>query len=54
MTDLQKLLELIEMKEQADACRGCAFFDRNDWEMPCAKCKRNSKDYWRPKALVKD
>ena len=39
------------MKENADGCIGCAFEDVNEWEMPCAKCKRNSKDYWRCKQL---
>lgn len=50
MTDLQKILELIEAKEKADGCRGCAFEDKDEWEMPCAKCKRACKDYWRQKA----
>lgn len=30
-----------------DGCVGCAFESVEEWEMPCAKCKRNSKDYWR-------
>ena len=33
----------------ADGCRGCAFGDVGEWELPCTKCKRNSKDYWRAK-----
>ena len=33
----------------ADGCSGCAFGDREEWEMPCLKCKRNCKDYWRAK-----
>lgn len=32
----------------ADGCVGCAFSGVEEWDMPCAKCKRNSKDYWRP------
>ena len=36
-------------KKLADGCTCCAFFDVEEWEMPCAKCKRNSKDYWRAK-----
>ena len=39
------------MKEDADGCTGCAFVSINEWEMPCAKCKRNSKDYWRTKEV---
>lgn len=31
----------------ADGCVGCAFADTEEWEMPCAKCRRNCKDYWR-------
>lgn len=31
-------------------CNGCAFEGVNEWEMPCAKCKRGCKDYWREKA----
>ncbi len=48
MTDWQRLLELVELKVKADGCSGCAFVGTEEWDMPCAKCKRNSKDYWRP------
>ena len=37
------------MKEDNDGCTSCAFEDVNSWEMPCDRCKRNSKDYWRAK-----
>ena len=30
------------------SCNNCAFVDKDEWEMPCKKCKRNCKDYWRP------
>lgn len=40
-----------KMKEDADGCCGCAFEDVHSWEMPCDRCKRNSKDYWRAKAV---
>lgn len=46
---LTKALEKQMMKENADGCKGCAFENVNEWELPCAKCKRNSKDYWRAK-----
>ena len=38
------------MKENADGCVGCAFDNIYPWELPCAHCKRNAKDYWRAKA----
>ena len=44
-----KALEILLVKENADGCKGCAFESVNEWELPCAKCKRNSKDYWRAK-----
>ena len=33
----------------ADGCAGCAFEGVNEWELPCRKCRRNSKDYWSAK-----
>lgn len=36
-------------KENADGCVGCAFEDVEELEMPCKKCKRACKDYWRAK-----
>jgi hypothetical protein len=44
--DLVEMKETIEITE-ADGCKGCAFDSTNEWEMPCVKCKRNCKDYWR-------
>ena len=38
------------LNAQESGCNGCAFEDVNEWEMPCAKCKRGCKDYWRRKA----
>lgn len=37
------------MKLNADGCKGCAFEDTYEWELPCTKCQRNCKDYWRAK-----
>lgn len=37
------------MDADGDGCEGCAFISVEEWEMPCAKCKRNCKDYWRAK-----
>lgn len=49
--DLCRISGLIEAdeKEKSDGCMGCAFYDVNEWELPCTKCKRNSIDYWRAK-----
>ena len=33
----------------ADGCSGCAFEDKEEWELPCTICSRNCKDYWRAK-----
>ena len=46
--DLVNLVQAWIDAQNADGCKGCAFWDRDEWEMPCAKCKRNSRDYWRP------
>ena len=61
---LAELLKLIEdvgnsayeqgyndgLNDQESGCISCAFEDVNEWEMPCSKCKRGCKDYWRKKA----
>lgn len=39
------------MHDEACGCTGCAFEDVNEWEMPCAKCSRGCKDYWRAKKV---
>lgn len=39
------------IKEDADGCVGCAFENVEEWELPCAKCMRNCKDYWRAKKV---
>lgn len=38
-------------RTDADGCTGCNFEYVDEWEMPCAKCKRNHMDYWRPKEV---
>lgn len=43
--------DAFRMKENADGCVGCEYEDVKSWEMPCDRCKRNSKDYWRVKAV---
>lgn len=45
---LDKAIEQVK----ADGCTGCAFGSVEEWEMPCAKCKRGCKDYWR--AMIYD
>lgn len=60
MTDIDKALDaravLDKVIEQtrADSCMGCAFMSAEEWEMPCLKCKRNCKDYWRRKGEKHD
>ena len=39
------------MKENSDGCKGCAFEQVESWQLPCDRCKRNSKDYWRAKVV---
>lgn len=34
-------------KKNADGCDGCAHVDVREWELPCAKCSRCNKDYYR-------
>ena len=47
--DLWAIAELKRVLDAylADGCVGCAFEDVSEWELPCRKCERNSKDYWR-------
>ena len=45
--DIMQILEAIIERDKADACVGCAFLKKEDWEMPCKDCKRSHKDYWR-------
>lgn len=42
-----KVVKMEVNSVMADGCEGCAFESTDEWEMPCAKCKRNCKDYWR-------
>lgn len=46
-TEIMQILEAIIERDKADGCYGCAYFDKEDWEMPCAKCRRAARDYWR-------
>lgn len=56
MTDIQiaaikKIKDALEAMEngEGNGSNGCAFADKEEWEMPCEKCKRNQRDYWRAK-----
>lgn len=33
---------------KADGCWKCGFAEKEEWELPCSRCKRGCKDYWRP------
>ena len=43
-----RVVEKLKTAEH-DGCKGCAFIDVEDWEMPCLECKQNKTDYWRAK-----
>lgn len=43
---MKSYINLLEENEDA-GCIGCKFVDVNEWELPCCKCKRGCKDYWR-------
>lgn len=43
IVELKKVLDAY----LADGCSGCAYESVNEWELPCCKCKRNRRDYWR-------
>lgn len=43
IAELRKVLDAY----LADGCTGCAYESVVEWELPCQKCKRNCKDYWR-------
>ena len=43
----KKILDKAIEQCEADACCGCAFIKTEKWEMPCRKCIRSCKDYWR-------
>ena len=45
--ELLQILEAIIERDKANGCSGCAYWKVEEWEMPCAKCERNCKDYWR-------
>lgn len=49
MTDERKVLRLIKeyIVNAEEGCQGCAYEDKEEWEMPCKRCKRNCRDYWR-------
>lgn len=49
MTDLEKVSRAIReyLDKIKEGCQGCVFEDKEEWEMPCKKCKRNCRDYWR-------
>lgn len=38
-------------REDAGGCVDCEFEETEEWELPCDRCKRNHKDYWREKAI---
>ena len=52
MIRIDELIKLVQAwidRQEADGCFACAFEKTEEWELPCRECKRNHKDYWRPK-----
>lgn len=47
--DIEALGNAIKTLERqlADGCEGCTYKAKEEWEMPCVRCKRGCKDYWR-------
>ena len=45
---LENLIRADE-QERADGCAGCAFESYEEWDEPCAHCRRNTRDMWRKK-----
>ena len=41
------VIDYLSDKARADGCSGCAFIDVEEWEMPCCRCARGCKDFWR-------
>ena len=46
-TDIIQIIETIIEREKVDSCNGCVYWEKQEWELPCSKCKRNCTDYWR-------
>lgn len=51
---LRDALDKAREQAMADGCWECAFVEKAEWEMPCSRCKRNCKDYWRAKPQNED
>ena len=45
--DILEIIKAVIERKEADGCRLCAYEDTPEWELPCSKCSRNCKDYWR-------
>lgn len=37
-------------REQKVGCEDCAYLETEEWNMPCYRCIRSCKDYWREKS----
>ena len=57
MNNLNDLIAIVQAwidSQDADGCLGCAFEEKDEWQLPCCRCKRNCKDYWRRKEGEED
>ena len=44
--DILEIIENLIEREKTSSCNGCKYWNREEWEEPCKRCKRNCKDYW--------
>ena len=45
--DCRRILDIAVEQLKADGCKGCAYYNNEEWEDACRMCARNCKDYWR-------
>lgn len=44
--DILEIIENLIEREKTSGCNSCKYWNREEWEEPCKRCKRNCKDYW--------
>ena len=45
--EIIRILNLVLEQEKAEACNGCKYIQKDPYDEPCLRCKRNCLDYWR-------
>ena len=46
LEELHTLIQAWVDRSEADGCLGCEYEDTEEWQDPCARCKRSHKDYY--------